>query len=180
MAATSFDLATHWPPLADSFAEMQAGWETLGHCADSVLGEVDAIRQELAERARELDRLQDELALREAQLSDQKADFAQFSLQFEQQARQLAETATEVALLREAVQQQPAPAGGDKEVFDLITMQLDELRDLLGRTQQPPAATASAAAESEPGSQADPIVNSLFAEFAKAQRDSVRLRAKGA
>ena len=178
-ASCSFDVATQWPPVAESFSAIRTGWEVVGNCADSVLEEVDSIRNELVARARDLDRFQQELSRREAQLLEQKADFARLAEQFEQQTEQLSETTAEVALLREAIQQQPAAAAttADKEVYDLISLQLDELRDLLGRAQQPVKATTSD--ESPSPTQSDPVVNSLFAEFAKAQRNSVRGRGRG-
>jgi hypothetical protein len=106
----TFDLATKWRPIAEAFAMFQNECGSLVQCADSVFGEVDSIRGELAARARELQRLEEQLVLREGQLAEQRTDFARLSSQFDQQAARLAETTAELASLREEFANRAPPA----------------------------------------------------------------------
>lgn len=109
-SAAIFDLASHWHPVAHSLASLHGEVGQLADSADSVLGEVELIRQELVSRAIELEQLQSQLAQREGHLAQQRTEHTRLCSQFEQQEARLTDTMEELRRLREELASRATPS----------------------------------------------------------------------
>jgi hypothetical protein len=111
----ALNMASRWQPVSECFAKVRTEFSGLANCAESVLGEVEAIHRELVERARDLAHLEQRLADREAQLTEQRTERARLMSQFEQQEAHLRDAVEEVRRLREelALREPPQSLAAD-------------------------------------------------------------------
>jgi hypothetical protein len=122
----SLNLAARWQPVSECFSKVRSEFSGLANCAESVLGEVEAVHRELLEHARELTHLEARLAEREGQLSEQRIEHARLVSQFEQQEARLLEAVEEVRHLREELSRRQTP---ETLAADSARLAMDQARE---------------------------------------------------